>query len=108
MPEQWLRLDPGRAHQAGADLARAGTAISGQRVGLGGEIAAASAGRPWGTDDIGSAFERQYRGFETTILAAWSGIGSYVEELGDDVVTSVEASVATDAANGHRIGQSAV
>ena len=107
MTDRGLRLDPELAHRAGADLSRAGTAISAQRAGLGDEIAAASADRPWGTDAIGSAFERQYRGFETTILTAWRGIGSYVEELGDDVGTSVEASVATDGASAGRIVRSA-
>lgn len=106
MTEPGLWLDPERAHRAGADLSRAGTAISAQRAGLGGEIAAASAERPWGDDDIGAAFERQYRGFESTVLAAWRGIGSSVEQLGEQVGDSVEASVATDVSSGRRIGQS--
>jgi hypothetical protein len=105
MSEQELWLDPGRAHRAGADLAHAGKAIRAQHDGAGAEIAAASGNRPWGRDDIGAAFEQRYRGFETTILQAWLGVGRYVEGLGANVVQSVNASVETDVASGHRMNQ---
>jgi hypothetical protein len=105
--EQKLWLDPLRAHRAGVDLGHAGAAITRQRESLGAEIAAASADRPWGKDDIGSAFEQKYRGFETTVLKAWQSVGSYVTGLGANVVQSVNASVETDAASGDRIQQTA-
>lgn len=108
MSEDELWLDPGRAQRAGADLALAGKAISTHREGLGADIAAASADRPWGKDDIGSAFEKAYRQFETMILKSWQNVGGYVEGLGAGVVQSVNASVETDAAAGHRIGQTPV
>jgi hypothetical protein len=70
---------------------------------VGGQIAAASAQRPWGKDDIGAAFEKQYRGFEETLLRAWEGVGRCLEGLGTDVVRSVDANVQTDAASGQRL-----
>ncbi|MFK3980997.1 hypothetical protein ACI2K4_11540 [Micromonospora sp. NPDC050397] len=107
MAERDLWLDPDRVHRAAADLARSGTTIGAEWTGLGGEIEAASATQPWGTDDIGAAFERQYRGLEAAVLATWRGVGSRLEQLGGDLADSVEATVATDAASGHRIGRSA-
>jgi hypothetical protein len=101
--EQQLWLDPSGAHDAGVDLAHAGRAITTQHGGLGAEIAAASAGRPWGRDDIGAAFEQNYRVFEAMVLQAWKSVGGYVEGLGTAVVTAVHASVETDVASAGRI-----
>lgn len=107
MADREIWLDPERTHRASADLSRAGAAIGAERTGLGAEIEAASATRPWGSDDTGDAFERRYRGLEAAVLTAWSGIGSRVEELGDNVGRSVEATMATDVNSGRRIGRSA-
>ncbi|WP_205801825.1 hypothetical protein [Micromonospora thermarum] len=98
-----LWLDPQRARRGGADLAHAGAEVTDRRRQVGGEIAAASAGRPWGRDDIGAAFERTYRGFEQTVLRVWEGVGRHLEGLGADVVRSVDATVRTDTANAGRI-----
>ena len=107
MSEQELWLDPVRAYRAGLDLTYAGQAITASRQSLGMQIAAASAGRPWGTDDIGSAVERNYRGVEAMVLDAWQRIGDYLATLGADVAGSVTASVATDAASSGRIRRTA-
>ena len=98
-----LWLDPQRARRGGADLASAGAEVSARRQRVGGEIEAGSAGRPWGRDDIGAAFERSYRGFEQTVLRVWDGVGRHLEGLGADVVRSVDATMRTDAANAGRI-----
>lgn len=103
MTDGQLWLDPLRARRGGADLAQAGEAVAARRAQEGAEIAAASARRPWGRDDIGAAFEKQYRGFEETVLRAWAGIGRRVTEVGTDVVRSVEANQRTDAANSGRL-----
>jgi hypothetical protein len=108
MTDDLLWLDPARAHRGGADLAHAGKAITTQRDGLGAQIAAASADRPWGKDDIGAAFEKTYREFETMILKSWRSVGGYVEGLGANVVRSVNASVETDAAAATRVGKTAI
>lgn len=100
-----LWLDPNRARRGGADLSIAGRSVKAQRDRLGGEIAAASAARPWGRDDIGGAFEKTYRGIETTLLRAWQGLGLHVEGLGADVVRSVDANVETDAVNAGGLGR---
>jgi hypothetical protein len=103
MSDDELALDPARAHRGGLDLHHAGTTISASRSADGAAIAAASAARPWGRDDIGAAFEKNYRPVETAILAAWESTGSSMEGLGAAAVRSVERSVDTDDAAGGRI-----
>lgn len=103
MAEGQLWLDPDRARRGGGDLHLAGEAIGTRREQVGGAIAAASAQRPWGRDDIGAAFEKSYRGYEETLLRAWAGVGRAVAGLGADVVASVEATVQTDTASGQRL-----
>ncbi|SCG73831.1 hypothetical protein GA0070609_4903 [Micromonospora echinaurantiaca] len=100
-----LWLDPWRARRGGADLSHAGEAVTARREQLGGAIAAASAQRPWGRDDLGAAFEQRYRGFEDTVLRAWAGVGRQLTGLGADVVASVEANLAADAAAAGRLGR---
>jgi hypothetical protein len=103
MSDGELWLDPDRAHRGGRDLGYAGRDVTAQRDGLGAQIAAASADRPWGSDDIGAAFEGNYREFERSVLAAWSSVGRYVAGLGGAVVESVTRTVQTDADSGQRI-----
>jgi hypothetical protein len=98
-----LRLVPEQARRGGADLAAAGEAIGGLRAGAGSQIEAASAGRPWGHDDIGAGFEQNYRRYEQQVLAAWGSVGSYLADLGGCVVSAVCESVATDQASVRRI-----
>lgn len=107
MTDQQLWLDPARVHRAGVDLVMAGQAITDRRNGIGAQIEAAGAERPWGKDDIGATFEQKYRGFEALVLKSWAGLGAYLTSLGADVVQSVNASVETDAANAARIGTTA-
>lgn len=95
MAEPELQLDPDRVANAGRDLAAAGTHFTEQRSEAGTEVAALSGARPWGTDDIGQAFERNYRPIEQQVLQAWEKLGGRLEELGDAVVETVRA--ATDA-----------
>ncbi|MEO3780320.1 hypothetical protein ABGB16_26590 [Micromonospora sp. B11E3] len=105
MTEGQLWLDPGRARRGGTDLSLAGEALTARRGQVGGAIAAASAARPWGRDDIGAAFEKQYRGFEETLLRAWSGVGRAIEHLGTDVVRSVDNALQADARSAGRLGR---
>ncbi|WP_320069065.1 hypothetical protein [Micromonospora sp. RTGN7] len=105
MTDGELWLDPVRARRGGGDLTSAGEAVTDRRARVGGQIAAASAARPWGRDDIGAAFEKQYRGFEETLLRAWAGVGRAVEHLGEDVVRSVDNEVATDSRSGGRLNR---
>ncbi|MFU8849669.1 hypothetical protein ACNAW0_01545 [Micromonospora sp. SL1-18] len=103
MVEVWL--DPDRARRGGDDLTLAGEAVSASRREAGGAIAAASGQRPWGRDDIGAAFDKQYRGYEETLLRAWEVLGRSLEGLGSDVVRSVAATVEADEINGRQLGE---
>lgn len=103
MTQGQLWLDPGRARRGGIDLTLAGEAFTARRAQVGGAIAAASAARPWGRDDIGAAFERQYRRYEDTLLRAWSGVGRGLENLGADVVRSVDNTMQADTRGAGRL-----
>ncbi|NES15265.1 MULTISPECIES: hypothetical protein [Micromonospora] len=105
MADGEIWLDPDRARRGGADLSLAGDAVTAARREAGGAIAEASARRPWGRDDIGAAFEKQYRGYEETLLKAWEVLGRSLHGLGADVVRSVTATVETDAANARQLGE---
>lgn len=94
MGELWLEPDPAAA--AGRDLAAAGRHLGELRDDAGAEAAELSGARPWGTDDIGQAFERNYRPIEHQVLQAWEKLGGYVEGLGDAVVQAVREAVQTD------------
>ncbi|KKK06242.1 hypothetical protein [Micromonospora sp. HK10] len=104
MAEGEIWLDPERARRGGADLTAAGEAIGAARREAGGAIAAASAERPWGRDDIGAAFEKHYRGYEETLLRAWELLGRSVQGLGGEVVRSVVSTVETDGGASRRLG----
>lgn len=99
--EMWL--DAERAAAAGQDLAASGRQIRDLRDGVGGEMAALSGARPWGTDDIGSAFERNYRPAEEQFLHAWTLLARHVEGLGAEVVEAVRGAVDTDERSGARV-----
>ncbi len=103
--EGQIWLDPDRARRGGADLTLAGEAVSASQREDGGAIAGASARRPWGRDDIGAAFEKQYRGYEETLLRAWEVLGHNLQRLGADVVRSVVATVETDESNAQQFGE---
>ncbi|WP_319463758.1 hypothetical protein [Micromonospora sp. RTP1Z1] len=105
MTDGQLWLDPDRARRGGADLTLAGEAVGASRRQVGGAIAGASAERPWGRDDIGAAFEKQYRRYEETLLRAWEMVGRSLEGLGADVTRSVAATVETDEANARQLGR---
>ncbi|WP_305788448.1 hypothetical protein [Symbioplanes lichenis] len=91
-----LQVDPSRAARAGADLAASGGHLEALRAGAGAEVAALSNGRPWGKDDIGQAFERNYRPAEEQVLHAWDLLGRHVAGLGDEVVQAVHEALAAD------------
>jgi hypothetical protein len=76
--------------------------VRSERNRSGARIAAASGERPWGRDDIGSAFDRGYRNLEATLLRVWQGTGDQLAQLGADVVRSVDATTATDRASAGR------
>ena len=95
MAEQFW-LDPDRVSSGGRDLAAAGKHLTTERFAAGTELASISGQRPWGTDDIGSTFEKNYRPIEQQVLLAWEKLGAYVEGLGDAVGETVREATETD------------
>jgi hypothetical protein len=91
-----LQLDASRAARAGADLAASGGQLGALRASAGAEVATLSGARPWGKDDIGQAFERNYRPVEQQLLTAWDLLGRHVAGLGDEVVQAVREALAAD------------
>jgi hypothetical protein len=94
MSELWLEPD---AALDGADaLAAAGQGFASLRSGSGAELAAASAARPWGSDDIGQTFERNYRPIEQQVLTAWEQLAVYLQDLGAAAAASVQDNLQAD------------
>lgn len=102
-PSSGMWLDPDRAAAAGQDLAAAGRQLGELRDGMGNEMAALSGARPWGSDDIGSTFERNYRPAEEQFLRAWTLLAQHVEGLGAEVVQAVRDAVDADDRSGVRV-----
>ena len=94
MSELWL--EPGAALSGARELTEAGRSLADLRSGPGAAIAAASAARPWGTDDIGQSFERNYRPVEQQVLAAWEQLAAHLESLGEQAAASVQDNLQAD------------
>ena len=89
MPDDRLYLDPKVVLDGARNLKAAGTHFLNEYRGTGMAIAADSGDRPWGKDDIGGAFEQNYRPIEQQVLQAWSQLGEYLEGLGDAAAATV-------------------
>lgn len=59
--------------------------------------------RPWGSDDIGQAFESNYRPIEQQVFEAWGKLADYVMELGEAVAASVADNQQADEESGMRV-----
>ncbi|MDI6097070.1 hypothetical protein QLQ12_00415 [Actinoplanes sp. NEAU-A12] len=92
-----LYLDPQRAAAAGQDLSQAGTQLVGLSNSTVAAIAAASQDQPWGRDEIGAAFQKNYGPMLQKFTEAFGKVAGYVEGLGDAAVKSVEDNTAADA-----------
>jgi hypothetical protein len=98
-----LRLDPARALTGARALSAAGTELAELRAGPGAEIAAATAGRPWGSDAMGQSFERNYRPIEEQVLQAWAQLADYLQGLGEAAAASVRDNLQADHEASERI-----
>ncbi|GII24111.1 hypothetical protein [Planosporangium mesophilum] len=103
MPGEEMRLDAPRAERAGTNLAQSGVELARLRQGIGAELEAATAARPWGRDSLGSAFQTNYDKYGPQLLEAWASIASFVQSLGERAVVSVDRAVETDDASRRRI-----
>jgi hypothetical protein len=102
MSDEWLQLDADRATAGSRALHDAGGQLGALRTGPAAELAAASAAQPWGGDDYGHSFERQYRPVEQQVLDAWTELAAFVSGLGQAAAQSVQDNIGADVDAGHR------
>lgn len=84
-----VRAAAARAAAGARDLAEAGRVLTTRRADLGQTVVA---GRPWGDDGAGRAFDRRYRAIEEQVLDAWEQLAAYVESLGEAAERSAAVS----------------
>jgi hypothetical protein len=106
MAGEQLHLDAPRATAGGRDLSAAGSRMVGMSNGPVAEIAAVSAGQPWGSDEIGAAFQKNYGPLVQKFVEAFGKVAGYVEGLGDAAVLTVEDNTAADARASATVTQS--
>jgi hypothetical protein len=92
------RFAAAQAARGARALSVAGAELAAQRHGAGAAIAAASAGRPWGGDPGGQAFDLRYSTVERQVLDAWEQLADYIESLGEAAARSVRDHVDVEAA----------
>jgi hypothetical protein len=97
MAGEQLRLDAPRATAAGRDLSYAGAQLVAMTNGPAAEIAAVSAGQPWGRDEIGAAFQKEYGPMVQRFVEAFGKVAGYVEGVGEAAVQTVADNQAADA-----------
>ena len=106
MSDHRLQLDADEAFAGSHALAAAGEDLSARRRHAGGEIAAATSLSPWGRDEYGQSFERQYRPVEEQVLDAWLQLATYVRDLGEAAGQSVHDNLGADADAARRVHRS--
>ena len=106
MTDGELRLDPVRAIDGARNLAAAGEELAALRTASGAELQSRGAARPWGADDIGDAFDRQYAPIAAQVLAAWDSLAAHIEDLGAAAARSVQENQQADDEAGVRITHS--
>ncbi|GIE34407.1 hypothetical protein Ait01nite_074520 [Actinoplanes italicus] len=103
-----LYLDAPQATAAGRDLSAAGSQLAGLSAGPVAEVAAMSQNQPWGRDEIGAAFQKDYGPLLQKFVESFGKVAGYVEDLGEAAVQSVVDNTAADsrassnAANSYR------
>ncbi|MET0418777.1 MAG: hypothetical protein ABW022_22410 [Actinoplanes sp.] len=96
MSDDALYLDAAEAAAGSRALRAAGELLGAQRNGLGGDLEDVSAAVPWGSDEYGRSFEKQYRPVEQQVMDAWQHLAAYLEGLGEAAAHSVEDNVGAD------------
>jgi hypothetical protein len=103
MTDGRLYLDAPVALDGARNLTAAGQHYQGLLDGPGAEVAQVTGRRPWGSDDIGQAFETNYRPIEQQVLQAWGGLARYVQQLGAAAAASVADNQQADQESGTRV-----
>ncbi len=106
MSDGRLYLDPAEARTGARNLVAAGQDYRELLDGTGRDLTDASGRRPWGSDDIGQAFEKNYRPIEQQVFQAWRQIAEYVQGLGEAADASVTDNQGADAESGTRVSRS--
>jgi hypothetical protein len=96
MAGEQLYLDAPKATASGRDLSAAGSQLVGMSNGPVAEIAAVSADQPWGRDDIGAAFQKDYGPMVLKFVEAFGKVAGYVEGIGEAAVQTVTDNEAAD------------
>jgi hypothetical protein len=91
-----LHLDAPQATAAGRDLTAAGAQLVGLSTGPVAEVAAMSQSQPWGRDEIGAAFQKDYGPLLQKFTEAFGKVSGYVEGLGEAAVQSVVDNTTAD------------
>jgi hypothetical protein len=89
-----IRLDPAIAETGASHLSAAGARFAEARAGAGAEIAAATATQPWGPDEFGQGFERNYRPIEDQVADRWYALGRLLAEPRLDAIAAADQVVA--------------
>jgi len=98
-----VRLDPAVTGAGAADLTGAGQELINLLGTAGAQIAADTQARPWGSDEIGKAFDQGYRPGEQQFLTALGALGDYLRTLGEQVTAVVAEAEETDRQAGVRV-----
>ncbi|GAA1648732.1 hypothetical protein [Actinoplanes couchii] len=105
MAGEQLYLDPQRASSGGRKLTAAGNEMVSLNNGTVAEIKNASSTNPWGNDDIGAAFQKNYTPLMEKFTEAFGNIGQFLEGLGESAVASVDDNMNADARAGETVYQ---
>jgi hypothetical protein len=89
MADGQLHLDARVVLDGARNLSAAGVHLLAAYWRAGMSIVTASGARPWGSDDIGTAVDRNYRPIEQQVMQAWFGLGEHLQALGDAAAASV-------------------
>lgn len=100
-----LYLDPQRAANGGRKLSMAGADMVSINDRAVAEVAAASESKPWGNDDIGAAFQKNYAPLLQQFTEGFGNIARYVEGLGEAAVATVDDNMNADARSGETVHQ---
>ena len=103
MADGRLHLDPAVALDGARNLTAAGQHYRNLLDGAGADITEITGRRPWGSDDIGQAFENNYRPIERQVFQAWDQLARYVQQLGEAATASVADNQQADQESGMRV-----
>ena len=101
-----VSLDPVAVAAGGAALFAAGQALGELLADTRTTVISATAAHPWGTDEIGRAFDDGYRPAEQQVLASFEAMVRQVRALGEQVQAVVTELQATDQTAGVRVERS--